>query len=49
MVPILAILTVITCMGIKSIAQRVTRIHAAEERTVRRNQWRLTEESFLKG
>ena len=48
MVPILAILTMITCMGIKSLAQRVRRTHAAEERKVRRNQWILTEESFLK-
>jgi hypothetical protein len=48
MVPILAILTVVACMGIKSLAQRVRRIHAAEERKVRRSQWILTEEAFLK-
>ena len=48
MVPILAILTVVTCMGITSIAQRVRRTPAAEERTMRRSQWRLTEEAFLK-
>jgi hypothetical protein len=48
MVPILAILTVVTCMGIKSLAQRVRRTHAAEERKMRRGPWILTEESFLK-
>jgi hypothetical protein len=48
MVPILAILTVITCVGIKSIAQKVRRTHAAEERKVRRSPWILAEESFLK-
>jgi len=48
MVPILVILTVVACMGIKSLAQRVRRIHAAEERKVRRSQWILTEEAFLK-
>jgi hypothetical protein len=48
MVAILAILTVITCIGIKSLAQRVRRTFAAEERKVRRGQWTLAEESFLK-
>jgi hypothetical protein len=48
MVPILAILTVVACVGIKSVAQRVRRAHAAGERKVRRNQWILTEEAFLK-
>jgi hypothetical protein len=48
MVAILAILTVMTCIGIKSLAQRVRRTHAAEERKVRRGQWILAEESFLK-
>ena len=48
MVPILAILTVVICVGIKSLAQRVRRTHAAEERKVRRSQWILAEEAFLK-
>lgn len=48
MVPILAILTVITCIGIRSLAQRIRRIHLAEERRIRRSPWGLTEEAFLK-
>ncbi len=48
MVPILVILTVIVCIATRSLAQRVRRIHAAEERKVRRSQWILTEEAFLK-
>ena len=48
MVPILVILTVIACMGIRSLVQRVLGTHAAEERKVRRGQWILTEEAFSK-
>ena len=48
MVPILAILTVMICLGIKSLIQRVGRNHPAEERKVRRSQWILTEEAFSK-
>jgi hypothetical protein len=47
MVPILVILTVIACIGIRSLAQRI-RTHAAEERKVRRSPWILTEEAFSK-
>ena len=49
MVPILAILTVITCIGIKSLAQRVKQTHAAKGSKMRRRErWGLTEEAFLK-
>jgi len=48
MVPIFAILTTITCIGIKALTQRVRRIHTAEERKMRRAKWGLTEEAFLK-
>jgi len=48
MVPILVILTVIACLAIRSVAQRVRRFLATEERTTRRGQWILTEEAFLK-
>lgn len=48
MVPILVILTVVSCIGIKSIAQRIKRIHIAEERKIRRVKWGWTEEAFLK-
>ena len=48
MVPILVILTVIACIGIRSLAQRVRRIFASEERKMRRGQWILTEEAFSK-
>jgi hypothetical protein len=48
MVPLFAILTVVTCIGVKSLSQRVRRIHSTEERKVRRAQWRLAEEAFLK-
>jgi len=48
MAPILVILTVMACIGIRSLAQRVRRISASEERRMRRSQWRLTEEAFLK-
>ena len=48
MVPILVILTVIACFAIRSLAQRVRRISAGEERKMRRSQWILTEEAFSK-
>jgi hypothetical protein len=48
MVPILVILTVIACIAMKSLAQRIGRIFAAEERRMRRGQWILTEEAFSK-
>ena len=48
MVPIFAILTIITCIGVKSLAQRVRRTHTGEERKMRRSTWGLTEEAFLK-
>ena len=48
MVPIFVILTVITCIGIKSLAQRVRRTHTAEERRVRRVQMGIDRRSFLK-
>ncbi len=48
MVPILVILTVVTCIGIKSLNQRARRTHTAEERKTRRVKWGLTEEAFLK-
>ena len=46
MVPIFVILTIIACIGMKSLAQRVRGTHTAEERRMRRSQWRLTEEAF---
>jgi hypothetical protein len=48
MVPILVILTVIASVAIRSLAQRVSRIFAGEERKMRRSQWILTEEAFSK-
>jgi hypothetical protein len=48
MVPILAILTIIACIGTKSLAQRVRRTRTAEEKRMRRVKWVLTEEAFLK-
>ena len=48
MTPILVLLTVITCVGIKSLAKRIRQTHTAEERRVRRVRWGLTEEAFLK-
>ncbi len=47
MVPLFAILTAITCIGLKSLVQRIRRTHTAERR-IRRSQWVLTEEAFLK-
>jgi len=46
MVPIFVMLTIVTCIGIKSLSQRVRRIHTAEERKMRRAKWRLAEEAF---
>jgi hypothetical protein len=48
MVPILVILTIIGCIGIKSLTQRVRRTHTAEGISMRRIKWGLTEEAFLK-
>jgi len=48
MVPIFAILTIITCIGMKSLAQKVRGTHADEEKTMRRVKWGLTDEAFLK-
>jgi hypothetical protein len=48
MVPILVILTIIGCIGIKSLTQRVRRTHTAEVISMRRGKWGLTEEAFLK-
>ncbi len=46
MVPIFALLTIVTCVGIKSVHQRVKRTHTAEAKRIRRIRWRLTEEAF---
>jgi hypothetical protein len=46
MTPIFVILTMIACIGIKSLAQRVRRTHTAKERRMRRVKWELTEEAF---
>jgi hypothetical protein len=48
MTAIFALLTVMTCAGIKALAKRIRQIHTAEERKVRRVRWGLTEEAFLK-
>ncbi len=48
MVPILVILTVVGCVGIKSLTERIRRTHSAEELSMRRVKWGLTEEAFLK-
>jgi Tfp pilus assembly protein PilE len=48
MVPILVILTIIGCIVIKSLTQRVRRTHNAEVISMRRVKWGLTEEAFLK-
>ncbi len=48
MVPILVILTVIACIGIRLLFHRVRRIFAGEERKMRRSPWILTEEAFSK-
>jgi hypothetical protein len=47
MVPIFVILTVLMCIGIKSLAQRGRQTHAeTEKKTGRIGRWRLTEEAF---
>ena len=46
MVPIFALLTIVTCVGIKSMVQRVRRTDTAEEKEMRRITWGLTEEAF---
>ena len=48
MVPIFVILTIIGCIGIKSLTQRVRRTHPVEGMSMRRVKWGLTEEAFLK-
>jgi hypothetical protein len=48
MVPIFVMLTVATCIGIKSLTKRVTQNHAADQRRMRRVKWGLTEEAFSK-
>jgi hypothetical protein len=48
MAPIFALLTVMACVGIKSLAKRNRQTHTAEERRIRRVRWGLTEEAFLK-
>ena len=48
MTPILVLLTVMICVGIKSRAKRIRQTHTAEEKRVRRVRWGLTEEAFLK-
>jgi hypothetical protein len=48
MVPILVVLTIIGCIGIKSLTQRVRRTHTAKVISMRRGKWGLTEEAFLK-
>jgi hypothetical protein len=47
MTAIFVLLTVITCVGIKSLAKRIRQTHTAERRG-RRVRWGLTEEAFLK-
>jgi hypothetical protein len=48
MVPIFVILTVVGCIGIKALTQRVGGTHSAEEISMRRVKWGWTEEAFLK-
>ena len=48
MVPIFVLLTIIACIGMKSLAQRARGTHIAEEKRMRRVKWELTEEAFLK-
>jgi hypothetical protein len=46
MVPVLVILTIIGCIGIKSLTQRVRGTHTTEVISMRRVKWGLTEEAF---
>lgn len=48
MVPVFVIMTVVLCIGIKSLAQRPRRTHPAEERGIGRSPWGWREEAFLK-
>ncbi len=48
MTVILALLTVMACIGIKSLAKKERQIHIAEEGSVRRVRWGWTEEAFSK-
>lgn len=48
MTVILAFLTVMACIGIKSVVKRERQTHIAEERNIRRVRWGLTEEAFSK-
>lgn len=48
MVPILIMMTVVGCIGIKALTQRERQTHIAEEKEIRRSPWELTEEAFLK-
>jgi hypothetical protein len=48
MTAIFVLLTVMTCIGIKSLAKRIRQTRTGEERRVRRVRWGLTEEAFLK-
>lgn len=48
MVPILVMMTVVGCIGIKALTPRGRKTHIAEKRNIRRNPWGLTEEAFLK-
>ena len=48
MVPIFVILTIIACIGIKSLTQRARRSHSAGVISMRRVKWGLTGEAFLK-
>jgi len=48
MVPLFVILTVVGCIGVKSLTQRIRRTHSAAEMSMRRIKWGWTEEAFLK-
>ena len=48
MTALFVLLTVMTCVGIKSLAKKMRQTHIAEERRVRRVRWQLTEEAFSK-
>jgi hypothetical protein len=48
MTAIFVLLTVMTCIGIKSLAKRIRQTRTGEERRVRRVRWGLTEEAFSK-
>lgn len=48
MVPIFVVLTIVSCIGIKTLAERGRQTRIAKERKMRRSTWGLTEEAFLK-